>query len=140
MDPIVAFLLHHWILSFALLLSISVLILMEGVALLAASQQITPQQLVQLINQDQVKIIDLRSEEEFQQGHIIHSISIPLMSLKKELEPLNGFKNQALVLVHTTSQPTHPLINQLIKRSFKKVNVLKGGMQAWTQANLPLEK
>lgn len=140
MDPIIAFLLHHWALTAVLLAAILAFIIHESILILSAAQRITPAELVQMINENAVKVIDLRSPEEFKKGHIISSLSIPLTQLKTDLKPLQGVQSKNLVLVHTMNSSLNPLIHRLMKQNFKNVKVLSGGIQAWIQAELPLEK
>ncbi|CAN5723547.1 rhodanese-like domain-containing protein [soil metagenome] len=94
---------------------------------------------VQLINRERAVLIDVSEPAEYAAGHPAGSKSVPLASL----EATNDLpKNKALplVIVCPTGTRAARAVATLKKRGFENAHVLAGGLKAWREANLPVEK
>lgn len=100
---------------------------------------ISPSQLVQLINRDHAIVVDLRSENEFRQGHIQNAINLPYESLAESTEGLEPHRDKSLVLVCRLGQHSGNVGRRLIRAGFK-VKRLSGGISEWTAASMLLVK
>ncbi len=98
-------------------------------------------EVVRLMNTDEAVVVDLRSLEEFQRGHIIGSVNVLPSEIKNQnVGKIESHKEKAIVLVdiNGVSAPTSAAL--LTKQGFNRVFVLKEGISAWAGANLPLVK
>lgn len=95
---------------------------------------------VQLLNRKDATIIDVRDPGEFNAGHAPNARNIPLAEIEKRGAELEKFKNRPAVVVCQTGSRSHVATAALKKLGFAEVVVLAGGMGAWQQANLPVEK
>ena len=98
-------------------------------------------EVVRLMNTDEAVVVDLRSLEEFQRGHIIGSVNVLPSEIKNQnVGTIESHKEKAIVLVdiNGVSAPTSAAL--LTKQGFNRVFVLKEGISAWAGANLPLVK
>ena len=95
---------------------------------------------IQLINHKDAVIIDVREDSEYNSGHVPHSRHIPLGSLGKRHIELERYKNRPLVVVCRSGARSGSACGMLKKFGFEEVYNLAGGVGAWQQANLPLEK
>ena len=128
---------NHPILVSALLISFFLLVFSE---LRRKSQGITnvdPQDAVKLINADAL-VIDLRSAEAFSRGHIVNARNIPFDELEAHQEKIERMGGKAILAVCDAGMTSGRAVAQLRKSGLESVYGLKGGITAWTQANLPL--
>lgn len=102
---------------------------------------ISHNEVIRLMNTDEAVVVDLRSLEEFQRGHIIGSVNVLPSEIKNQnVGKIESHKEKAIVLVdiNGVSAPTSAAL--LTKQGFNRVFVLKEGISAWAGANLPLVK
>ncbi len=97
-------------------------------------------EVVQVMNRGKTVILDLRLEKDFKEGHLIGSRNIPEKSLDERAGELEKFKNKDLVLVGSSNAKAVASLMHLRKRGFNDIKILSGGVNAWQQANLPMEK
>ena len=97
-------------------------------------------QAVQLLNRNDALIIDVREAAEFSAGHAPNARNIPLAQFDKRIGELEKFKNRPAVVFCQTGSRAHAATALLKKAGFAQVVVLAGGIGAWQQANMPIEK
>ena len=99
--------------------------------------KISCQSLISLSNQDQALIVDLRSSEAFNSGHITASINIPVNDVsRRSNEIINSTKS--VVLVCETGSSSTSAGETLKKEGLKDIFILRGGINEWKMSNLPL--
>lgn len=120
---------------------VTVLLLRDLVeSLLRKYQVVTPLQAVMLINQEDAIIIDVREPSEWAKGHIADAKLISLGELDKHLEALSQFKDRPVIVTCQSGTRSPAACKKLLKAGLAKVYMLKGGMVAWEDANLPVTK
>ena len=95
---------------------------------------------VQLLNRKDAVMIDVRDASEFNAGHAPNARNIPLAELEKRIGELEKFKNRPAVVICPSGGRSHGAPALLKKAGFAEVVVLGGGLGAWQQANMPVEK
>ena len=70
-------------------------------------------------------IIDVRSPQEFREGHIDGAICIPDYNIKKQIEKVIPDKNKTLLLYCSTGHRSKKVQKELIRQGYKNVSVLK---------------
>ena len=99
--------------------------------------KISCQSLINLSNQDKALIVDLRSSEAFNSGHITASINIPVNDVsRRSNEIVNSTKS--VVLVCETGSSSTNAGETLKKEGLKDIFILRGGINEWKMNNLPL--
>lgn len=131
------FLLQQWPLVGAL--AVTVLLLVFHQSRLAGST-VTPQQLTNLVNQQQAAIIDLRDQADFRKGHIVDAINVPYAKLGERIDELDKLRERPVILVCKLGQYSSAAGKQLLEKGFKQVYRLSGGIGEWQSAQLPLIK
>ncbi len=107
--------------------------------LLARSNQgLTPNQATQLINRRNALIIDVRSRDEYQRGHIPHARRIGLDEIQSRIERVAKNKNHPILLVCQTGVRTRRAEAALKQMGYTEILTLQGGLTAWREAGLPL--
>ncbi len=105
-----------------------------------ARSAVTPLQATPLINHEDAVVLDVRSITEFNQGHIVNAINIPLNSLNKQLQQLEKYRERPIIVACRSGSRSATATKMLIKEGFSKVHNLRGGMMAWQSAGLPIKK
>ncbi len=101
--------------------------------------RISPAEAVQLINREKAVLIDVSEPAEYAAAHAAGSKNVPV----GQLESSNALpKNKALpvVLVCPSGSRASRASATLKKLGFENPRVLAGGLPAWRDANLPIEK
>jgi len=120
-----------------LMISFFVLIFSELRRKASGMIAVDPVDAVQLINNDGI-VLDLRSNEAYLRGHIVNAKSIPFDELDAHKDRLNGLKNKPIVAVCEAGTTSNRAVASLRGSGFESIYGLKGGMNAWTQAGLPV--
>lgn len=137
MDQIFEFAGNHALLSTMLMFSLFLLVFTELRRKAAGVTNIEPQAAVQLMNADAV-VLDLRNADAYARGHIVNSRNIPFDELSANKEKLEKMKAKSIVAVCDAGVTSAKVVESLRKGGVDNVYGLKGGIAAWTQANLPL--
>jgi len=134
----VKFVLDNWYL-FAVALVSGGLLLWPLLRRGAQSGALTTAEAVHLINREKAVLIDVSEAEEYAAGHAAGAKNVPLA----QIETSNALpKNKALplvVLCPSGARATRA-IAILRKAGYENARALAGGLKAWREANLPVEK
>ena len=104
-------------------------------------KEIDNAQAIALMNDSAAVVIDLRTIDEFQRGHIIHSQHFVPSEIKAQnLGKIEHHKEKPVILVDLNGTQTAACAEILVKQGFAQVYILKDGLSAWVGANLPLVK
>ena len=133
------FVINNWVL-FAVAFASGALLLWPMVQGGMGGGGLSATQAVQLINREKAVVVDVCEAEEFAQGHIGGARHIPLNQLEQRLP--EAVKNKALpvLLVCASGARANRALGVAKKLGYEKAQVLAGGLKAWKDANLPLEK
>ena len=95
---------------------------------------------VQLINREKAVVIDVREADEFAAGHVNGARNVPVGELEEKLPA--AVKNKALpvILVCASGARSRRAVGIAKKLGYEQAQSLGGGLKAWKEANLPLEK
>ena len=137
MDTYLEFATNHPLLVTALLFSFFLLVFTELRRKAQGITNIEPQEAVRLINADAV-VLDLRSSEAFAKGHIVNAKNVPADELAANEDKYKKYKSRPILAVCETGITSSRAVDTLRKSGLERVYGLKGGIAAWTQANLPL--
>ena len=138
--PIVNFLLenYNWAIALVALVSGGMLA-WPALSRSARGASITPTQAVLLINREKAVVIDVCEPEEYAAGHVVGARNVPVGSIDSTKD-LPSNKTLPLVLVCATGARAARAAGALKGLGYQNVNVLGGGIAAWREANLPVEK
>ena len=136
-NEIVSFLIAHWQLS-GIFVVLLVILIIEEVRVQGGSQRVSPAQLVSLINQDNAYIVDLRDPSMYTAGHIVGSHNMTKADLTAHVDRLPKEDSVSIVLLCQRGQASLNAFNELKKKGLTNIKILKGGVDAWRQASMPL--
>lgn len=107
---------------------------------ISTSRQISPETLgAQLDAREVPLILDVRSEVEYNSGHIPGAIHIPHRDLLDRLDELAAFKTQPVILYCEAGVRAGIAEATLADAGFQQVIHLAGDMQEWRRREFPLE-
>ena len=110
----------------------------EIARLSGGSAEIGTFEATRLMNQGGTLVLDVRDAKDFAIGHLPRARHIPLAELSNRLEELAKYKEKTVIV--TTGPRSGGAVRLLRKAGFATVYQLKGGVVAWEQASLPVEK
>ncbi|MGB8856402.1 MAG: rhodanese-like domain-containing protein [Burkholderiales bacterium] len=93
-----------------------------------------------LMNRENALVLDVREDHEYALMHIPNSRHIPLSVLESRLNELTKFKDRPVIVSCQSGNRSAKAIQILEKNQFSKVHSLRGGITAWEQASMPLER
>jgi rhodanese-related sulfurtransferase len=95
---------------------------------------------VMLMNRKSALVLDVREADEFAQGHLQGARHVPLSQLSTRLKELEKFRDKPVLVVCERGRRANAAAKMLKAQQFTQLNILKGGMLAWTDAKMPSSK
>ncbi|MFC5521179.1 rhodanese-like domain-containing protein [Polaromonas jejuensis] len=95
---------------------------------------------VQLINREKAVVVDVREADEYAAGHVSGAKHLPLSELEAKLPGLVKNKALPLILVCASGARASRAVAIAQKLGYAQAQSLGGGLKAWKDANLPVEK
>lgn len=140
MERYIEFITNHWMLCTALVVVAYLLIQELFDNVLKRYQAITPTEAVHQINTCETVLLDVSEAKEFHQGHVDTAINIPSTKLETKLGELEKYKNTPMIIICHTGAMSAPACKKLYKLGFHRVINLIGGIKAWEEQKLPLNR
>jgi rhodanese-related sulfurtransferase len=105
-------------------------------------EEIAPRDLgVQLENDGaDLQLLDVRTEAEFESGHIARARNVPLYALPQCLAELGLNPNKPVIAICMSGHRSIAAYRLLKRAGFREVYSLAGGMLAWRSSRLPTRK
>jgi rhodanese-related sulfurtransferase len=97
-------------------------------------------QATQLINRDEALVIDVRDPAEYATGHVLGAKNLPLARLDAPGGELAKRKDRPVIVYCDGGERSGKATAALKKQGYTRVANLSGGIGAWQQAGLPVEK
>ena len=94
--------------------------------------------LMQKVQNDEWLLIDVRSPEEFAEGHIPGAINMPHSEIESYVSQLD--KDQRIIVYCHSGRRAMLTLETLKSRSFTDVSHLEGDMMGWNAAGLPVDR
>ena len=107
-----------------------------------APPAVSAQTLIRWMNDGKARLVDIRQTTDFKQGHIEHSSNHPATRGADIEGTIRGYEqqNQSIVLVCKSGASVKSIGKDLIRRGFKQIFILRGGIGAWREEGFPLTK
>ena len=134
------FLANHSSLAMAFVVILGMLIWTLWQTASRGLKKLSPADATQLINREDAVVVDVRTDGEFRQGHIVNAVNIPKKSVEEQISKLEKYRDRPIITACRTGQIALGVGNMLKKNGFEQVYNLSGGLAAWEGANLPLVK
>lgn len=139
MDRYIEFASNHYLLVFALVCVVFLLIQDLVANALNKFESVSPLIAVTKMNHDDILILDVRDATEFLKSHIDNAVNIPLDKLQDKLVSFEKYKNQSVVVVCQTGARSISACKTLNNAGFSQIFNITGGMQSWEENKLPIK-
>ena len=93
-----------------------------------------------LMNQGAILVLDVRDGAEYAEGHLPRARHIPLAELSNRVEEIAKYKEKPVIVTCKAGNRSVAAARTLKRAGFTTVYSLKGGIAAWQQASLPVER
>ncbi|OIQ77788.1 thiosulfate sulfurtransferase GlpE [mine drainage metagenome] len=97
-------------------------------------------QAVLKVNREKGVMIDVCEPAEHQAGHAAGCKNIPLAQLDKRLNDLPKDKNIPVLIMCQSGMRARRAAAQLRKQGYANATAVSGGLRAWREAGLPVDK
>ena len=140
MQQLFQFIGNHLVL-FSLLVAISLMLIwnLYGSAM-SGIKQLSPLEMTRLMNSDSAVVLDVRSNNDYNKGHVLGSLNIPDAEIPSRREDLEKYKTQPVVVYCELGNVSDRVVRTLKSYGLEQVFSLKSGIGSWRQSNLPLTK
>lgn len=141
MDQFIEFVGNHYILSSAWV-ALAVMLVYSFVSnQFSPVKELSTHDATQLINKQDAIVLDIRPPAEFKKGHILGARQLKQENINQgDFKALEKSKDKPIIVVCAMGMTSKRTAMQMLKAGFAQVTVLKGGMNAWQGASLPVTK
>ena len=107
---------------------------------LSGLTRIEPAEVTRLLNHEKALLLDLRTAADYAAGHILSARNIPAAELENRQKELQKHKTNPIILCGSRDSDGVKAGRVLKFAGFEKLYSLKGGLEAWRNANLPVSR
>ena len=141
MEQVITFAGNHPLLSGSWVVLVLLIIFTTIKMKLSPIKQLSPQELTFLVNRENGLVVDIRPEKDFKTSRIIDSVHLPNEKVNSsDFTSLEKHKDRPIIVVCAAGMTASRAATLLSKAGFAKVSLLKGGLNSWLSAGLPLAK
>ncbi len=95
-------------------------------------------QTVALINRSEAIVVDIRDKKEFDEGHVVDAIHMPLSKITQRVAELKKQQGKPIVVACKHGQQSGDAVRALEAAGHDPVYKLIGGMAEWRAQSLPV--
>ena len=140
MAQVLEFVGNHPFLFSLLLIIVALMVLNEMWRWRNAQPRLAPMEAVRLINSENARVIDVRGSGEFESGHIVNARNAPQDKLDDHLKELLKRRKKPVLVYCGNGLSAPRAATRLVEAGMERVYVLRGGLQNWQQAGLPVTR
>ncbi len=107
---------------------------------LSGLSKIGPSEATRLMNHEKALLLDLRTSADFSSGHILNARNIPAAELEGRQKELQKHKKNPVILCCNRDSDGIKAGRILKFAGYEKLYSLKGGLESWQNANLPVAR
>lgn len=139
-NSFVDFITNHWVLVALLAVVCLAWMVNELFHSRLGGSEVSPEQAVQLMNHQNAVILDFRNETLFAAGHVLGAEHVSVPMLERKMGALQKYLKKPIIVIVGSDMEAPKTIKHLKATGFTQVLLLRGGMQAWQAAALPIVK
>jgi rhodanese-related sulfurtransferase len=128
---------NHLVLVLALIVILVMLIGGEIRQRLSGTSELGPGEATRMLNHDNAIMVDMRSDDEYRNGHVVNAMHVPS---QENLAVLDKYRDRPVIVYCNSGSRSAAFCRTLRKQGFASVYNLKGGILGWQKADLPLAR
>jgi rhodanese-related sulfurtransferase len=101
-------------------------------------REVSSKEAADLIESEAPIILDVRTPQEYQRGHLPNSVLIPVQELQKRHQELGADYNREILIYCATGNRSTVASKILIDSGFKHIVNMRGGIYDWSRKNYPV--
>jgi len=140
MQQLLEFVGHHPVLVLSFVALLVLLVVNEIGERAGGGNNLTALDATQLANHQNGVFLDVREDKEYQEGHVLNAIHIPLGQLNDQVKKLEKYRHKPIIAYCRTGSRSASACARLRKQGFESVYNLTGGIMAWQKDNLPVTR
>lgn len=105
---------------------------------LRGAKPVSPANAVRLINSRDAAVVDVRSASDFKKSHLLNALNIPLAGIDERAAEIARDKETSILCYCASGSVAPQACAKLSKQGFTNVHALKGGINGWQSAGLPV--
>lgn len=95
---------------------------------------------VKLINNGDAVVVDVRSASDFKKSHLLNAKNVPLAGIEERSKEIARDKDTTILCYCAAGSVAPQARSKLNKQGYTNVHALKGGINAWQSAGMPVTK
>lgn len=137
-DQLLIFVLAHPFLFAALALVIGALIANEIHGSRTGGKRLGALEAVRLINDRDAVVVDVRPAADFKKGHLLNAVNIPAAKIAERAAEISKDKSKPVIVYCALGSTQVDAAAKLRQLGYSEVYQLRGGMNGWLSASLPV--
>jgi rhodanese-related sulfurtransferase len=106
----------------------------------ASYREVTSMEAADLIKNEEPLILDVRTPNEYNRGHLHNSVLIPVQELQSRYKELGNQKDREILIYCATGNRSTVASKILIDNGFKHIVNMRGGIYDWSKKNYPVTR
>jgi rhodanese-related sulfurtransferase len=139
-EQLIEFSTNHSILVLSFAAVLGLIVFTEFRRFTQKFSNIGPAAAIGIINRENTVMLDVREQNEIKEGMIADAVHIPLSVFPKRVSEMDKHKAATVIVYCRSGNRSSGACRTLTQRGFEKVYNLAGGIMAWQDAHLPVQK
>lgn len=137
-DQLLTFVQAHPFLFIALALASAALIANEVHGTMTGGRRLSAPEAVRLINDRDALVLDVRPPADYKKGHLINAVNLPLSKFGERAAEIGKDKARPVIVYCALGSTQAEAAAKLRALGHSEVYLLRGGMNGWLTASLPV--
>jgi len=138
MERLPEFVINNWVLFLTLGVLVLWIITTETTKFSFGVPQLDASQATFKYNKEEAQFVDVRAEADFRKGHLPGALNVTMSALAQKNRRLERAKEKPVIVYCQTGISAGRAARTLKKLGYQQVFILKGGVDSWQAANLPI--
>lgn len=134
------FVANHPFVFGALLVTITMIAVMEYQRATRVGRPLTPAQATRLRNDEDAIVIDVRARKDYDAGHVHGARAISEREIGQAVGQIRKYGDGPIILYDEGGLNAERAAKVLQKNGFDRIYVIEGGLPAWRKAELPVQR
>ncbi len=105
---------------------------------MTGGKRLSAPEAVRLINDRDALVVDVRPQADYKKGHLINALNIPLAKFGERAAEIGKDKARPVIVYCALGSNQSEAAAKLRSLGHSEVYLLKGGMNGWLTASLPV--